>query len=503
MQTAAQTAPRRRAASASLPQRLLLLVLGLVCLASLFGSASATLPPSKVELVHKNSTALSFVVSLPSGSDADKLHVHQQPERDGNATDAYFVIQDDAATDGIRVDVTNLHPASRYIFTFALLSSTNGSESKAVGTDPTLISTHSLGPAITLFFASDPSPSDSAEDRGFSNGDQLTLVFDKATNKPPVGNKDEIDKTFKFSVPLGAAYSGKWVEKNQLVITIDDVGQSQPALGVLNVKVIGDLQSPDGSSDVSISTSPPLIGSWEADTEATPTYFVPLDGNGGRRDPNDFSAYSATALQDTPRRVPLDLVFPGNMPRQRGYGIDATLQYPNGVEGVGIALNGTFEYGMSQSVREKGSLTNAQLAQALSTLTVIPSTGFTGYTCVSVSLVDRTLTSAGVTLSTVFVTIRFDAPAGIDVPTLKVGDQDGDLLSNPVGTLKTYKTPLIIALCTIIGSLVLAGLALFLYRKYRGGRDARDFEGQSLTADEEPNINGEGPTRRFYYDAKV
>jgi len=499
---------RRRpvaAASASLPQRLLLLLLGAVCLASLLSCASATLPPSSVKLVHKNSTALSFVVSLPQGSDADQLHVHQQPERDGNATDTYFPLEATAATEGVRVDVTNLRPAAKYLFTFALVSSTNGSESTPLATSPALTSTNALGPAITLFFASDPSGSVYDDDKAFSNGDQLTLVFDKATNRPPVGNKDEIDKVFKFSVPLGAEYSGKWAEKDQLVITVHDVGQSQPALGVLNVAVVGDLKSPDGSSDLSRSVSPPLIGSWEAVTDNTPTYFIPLDANNARADPKDFAAYGVTALQGTPRRVPLDVTFPPHL-RPRGYGLAATLLYPSGMESIGIVLNGTFDFAMSQSVKEpktaeKPTLTNAELAEALRTLHVLPTPEYTGYTCVSVSLIDRTVSAAGLTLGTVYVTMRFDPPAGIDIPTLKVGDNEG-FLSNPVGTMKTYKTPLIIALCSIVGALVLAGLAFFAYRKYRGGRDARDFEGQSLTADEPPMGEG-GATRRFYYDAKV
>jgi hypothetical protein len=495
-------------------QQLLLIaavVLSAACL--LPTSVSATAPPSAVKVVHTNSSALSFLVSIPADSDADQLHVHQQPERDGNASNAYFPIPSSPGGPGtgqdIRVDVSKLQPASKYLFTFALVSSVNGSESTPLATTPALISTYSLGPAITLFYASDPTPTDKVTDpadEGFSAGDTLTLVFDMDTNTPAVGSKADIDALIKFSVPLGADYTGRWDSPRILVIIIKDIGQSDPKVGLLRAAIqeSGNLLSPSGNSDVSTSVSPPLIGSFAARDASTFSYFIPLDSNNVRvEDPQDFAAYGVQAEQDVPRRIPLDLVFPPNNAKTRGYGINAMVAYPNaGADSIGFQLNGTFAYAMSASVREQGVLTNAELSQALTTLHLIPSPGYTGYTCVEVQLIDR---GTNILMADVFVTIRFDAPAAPEIPSLTVGGNNGSLLSNPMHTLNTYRTPLIIALCTVVGFFVLLGLGICAYRKYRGGRDARDFEGQSLVVtDDEPRLGADGQaTRRFYYDAKV
>lgn len=491
-------------------QQLLLIAVVVLCVACLLpASVSATAPPSAVKVVHTNSSALSFLVSIPADSDADQLHVHQQPERDGNASNAYFPIESSPGGVGqdIRVDVSKLQPASKYLFTFALVSSTNNSESTPLATTPALISTYSLGPAITLFYASDPSPTDKVADpadEGFSAGDTLTLVFDMDTNQPAVGSKADIDALIKFSVPLGADYTGSWTSPRTVVITIKDIGQSDPKVGLLRAAIqeAGNLLSPSGTSDVSTSVSPPLIGSFAARDASTFNYFIPLDANNVRVDPQDFAAYGVPAEQDVPRRIPLDLVFPPNNAKNRGYGINAMVAYPNaGPELIGFQLNGTFAYAMSTFVKEQGVLTNAELSQALTTLHLIPSPGYTGYSCVEVQLIDR---GTNIIMADVFVTIRFDAPAAPEIPSLTVGGNNGSLLSNPMHTLNTYRTPLIIALCTVVGFFVLLGLGICAYRKYRGGRDARDFEGQSLVTDDEPRLGADGQaTRRFYYDAKV
>ena len=72
---------------------------------------------------------------------------------------------------------------------------------------------------------------------GFTNKDELRLVFDKETNMPPVSTRDQIDKLFEWSSQIqgidygcasqncfspGTNYVGKWDNSQNLVITILD-----------------------------------------------------------------------------------------------------------------------------------------------------------------------------------------------------------------------------------------------------------------------------------------
>ena len=156
------------------------------------------------------------------------------------------------------------------------------------------------------------------------------------------------------------------------------------------------------------------------------------------------------------------------------------------------------------------ALTNAQLIQALKSLTLIPRADYVGYVSVQVSLVDATVGIYSAPVAVSYMTVRVDGLAEPDIPTLTAGSGSGGsagssgLLSDPIGAIETHKTPLIIGLSVVFGFFILVGLAILLYKKRKSGRDEKDFEGSSLTEDEAPPPMGEsGPTRRFYYDAKV
>ncbi len=490
---------------------MLLVALVALVVAAALPTSAVPLPPTEAKLVAANSTSLSFSIGIPAGTDATTLHVLVQTVRDGNATDNYFPL---TLPGPIIVDVGNLRPGSEYVFAFYLESPTNGT-SEATKPSPSVVRTHNLGPQIVSFFASDPTEDtvNPTADADFSVGDTITLAFSAKTNAPAVGNKAEIDALFSFSQQIGAAYTGKWVDASLLVITVQDVGQSSPPLGGMFVSVIGNLVQPDGKSDVSRSVSPPLIGSW-SHSASTKRYFVPLDAttNLPVTNPDDFSAYNVNSEMNVPRRIPLALIWPSDA-RAKGYGINAGVEYPSTLDSSFFMLQGknftTSPQSRETSRPEAGKpevpFTNAELAKALAGLELAPKAGFVGFVCIRLTLVDRTQ-GAGIPVSTVYTNIHFTAPAQPDIPSLTVNGESGGLLSNPMGTIKTYQTPLIIALCSVVGFFILLGLGICLYKKYRGGKDARDFEGQPLSSEEpqERALGGEGgATRRFYYDAKV
>lgn len=68
-------------------------------------------------------------------------------------------------------------------------------------------------------------------------GDTITIDFSEDTNQgfTTLGGVTEVtqaqlDNLFEFSHPLGASYSGKWVDKRQLVITVLDTTSSPQEL---------------------------------------------------------------------------------------------------------------------------------------------------------------------------------------------------------------------------------------------------------------------------------
>lgn len=456
---------------------------------------SVVLPPasaalSSVTSAFVNSTTCIFNVDI-TGEEGQILTVLTVPE-DGNATQVQFM----TLASPMEVAVRGLKPATLYTYTF----STEPAENETAVTirlDP--LRTHRLGPSIIGFFSSDPT---SDGDTQFSVGDLLTLAFDGDTNMPgPLESAEDINKIFAFSQPIGAAYTGKWTDARTLVITILDVGESDPMLGYLTVTVIGDIHSPDGLSDISVSTSPPLIGSWGTLSSAI-EYFRPTNPADGSviAEPN-YASYFVSTLVNTQVSLPMSLTFPSTA-RRTGYVVSVSVLYPSGVSQIGFLLTGqNFSYAPSANIGTKGQLTSDLLQSIVPTVTLTPSLNYVGYSCVVFQLFD--MQSGYQVIGTSYINVKIDPTPRLYIPELSASS--GDTTSNPIDFTKTHRTALIIGLSCVFGVMFLALVGFFGWRKCHGRRDARDFEAEALTKEEDSQQNGDanGPTRRFYYDAKV
>ena len=102
---------------------------------------------------------------------------------------------------------------------------------------------------------------------GVTNGDNIAIVFDSATNIPGLVSKSLVDNLLSFSGNLGSDYSGVWVASNTLVITISDntestlvVGDSVTVLPVAGLKFAGNLGNSSSASGVlDGSFDPPVL----------------------------------------------------------------------------------------------------------------------------------------------------------------------------------------------------------------------------------------------------
>ena len=104
---------------------------------------------------------------------------------------------------------------------------------------------------------------------GLSDGDKVTVTFDKPTSMVAASTKAEIDALLAFSASVGSDYTGQWTDSATLVVTIVSAATSSFAatrVGVLraSVNVGGKLTTADESSDYSVGKSPVLAGSWGA-----------------------------------------------------------------------------------------------------------------------------------------------------------------------------------------------------------------------------------------------
>ena len=114
----------------------------------------------------------------------------------------------------------------------------------------------------------------SEEGDEYDVGDTITIDFSEDTNQgfTTLGGVTEVtqaqlDNLFEFSHPLGASYSGKWIDKRQLVITVlDTTGSGPPPIErfTMTVKSSGDLRNDPPACAPSTSTSPILVGEWGA-----------------------------------------------------------------------------------------------------------------------------------------------------------------------------------------------------------------------------------------------
>ncbi|KAH3742736.1 calcium-binding protein [Pelomyxa schiedti] len=115
------------------------------------------------------------------------------------------------------------------------------------------------GPIITNFIASDPDNADAL----YSVGDALEIYFNMNTNQNPVSTKALVDATFYFSQNLGADYNAVWATPSCCIIRIASVASATPpAIGILTVRVQGDVRNNGSISLPSRSLSSPITGDW-------------------------------------------------------------------------------------------------------------------------------------------------------------------------------------------------------------------------------------------------
>jgi hypothetical protein len=117
---------------------------------------------------------------------------------------------------------------------------------------------------------------------GYGDGDSITATFEQDTDCPAVGSKSDVDRVLGFSTPLGADYSGRWLTRRELRVTVADTRGHGPlpelAIGVLSMQV---RQRPLGP------------GGWRADARAASAAAAAAAGGGG-------GAGAAAADEDSP-----------------------------------------------------------------------------------------------------------------------------------------------------------------------------------------------------------
>jgi len=86
-----------------------------------------------------------------------------------------------------------------------------------------------LTPEVVSVEASDPDNGDTV----YGRGDAFTITFDRDTDTPPVSTKQDIDRIFVFTPPLGRLYSGRWRSPTLLEIIVDE--PNDPADGIPTV----------------------------------------------------------------------------------------------------------------------------------------------------------------------------------------------------------------------------------------------------------------------------
>ena len=124
-------------------------------------------------------------------------------------------------------------------------------------------------PMFTGAVADDPNDLDDI----YSNGDTLTFTFDVDTNQAAMTtlNKAQVDALFDFgTVNLGRDYTGLWMDRRTLVITIVDItgataptarGTLPPGAGsTFTLLTTGNIRRNGGGLNISTATSPNLTG---------------------------------------------------------------------------------------------------------------------------------------------------------------------------------------------------------------------------------------------------
>lgn len=115
-------------------------------------------------------------------------------------------------------------------------------------------------PVITALVADDPGD----EDAVVSDGDIITLWFDRDTNRPDVSDTTAMDALLAWTHPIGAAYHGVWEQDDRLMIKLDDATGAAPIIGLTRatLRAGGNLRAKGDASPPSTAVSPPLTGNW-------------------------------------------------------------------------------------------------------------------------------------------------------------------------------------------------------------------------------------------------
>ena len=152
--------------------------------------------------------------------------------------------------------ITGLEPATHYIVQIYAQNSLGWGPPSPSSEKSTL----DIAPSIISLVADDPDNGDLT----FSNGDRLTINFDKDTNEPLAGTKAAIDALLTFSSPLGSGYSGTWSDSKTLQIIVTDITSGSPVIGIttVQVKASGALKNAAETSEVCTAVSSPLSGDW-------------------------------------------------------------------------------------------------------------------------------------------------------------------------------------------------------------------------------------------------
>ncbi|XP_002741598.1 uncharacterized protein LOC100369441 [Saccoglossus kowalevskii] len=89
-------------------------------------------------------------------------------------------------------------------------------------------------PQVISVTASDPDNLD----MNYSDGDVISIVFDKDTDMPAVTERADLDKIFMFDPSLGTDYSGMWKSSQDLEITIiDSYHNSRDSRDIQNISI--------------------------------------------------------------------------------------------------------------------------------------------------------------------------------------------------------------------------------------------------------------------------
>ena len=120
-------------------------------------------------------------------------------------------------------------------------------------------------PQIARFEVADPgSDTDGSVDYVFSDGDQITIAFDRSSDLGAVeATRKRVDALFSFNIPLGEDYTGEWRDDSIFVITIVNTRYDLPLINRTVVSVRQPIRAVNGSTTEALNaTSATLQGNF-------------------------------------------------------------------------------------------------------------------------------------------------------------------------------------------------------------------------------------------------